>query len=93
MAVDVEAAAMLPVFCSARLPPRRGGGLCSAAVERVNLVPRTCEVVLVLLAIVVVLVEVVVVAVVAVLLLLLLLLLLFLLAGWCEPAEAFAPPL
>ena len=60
MAVDVVAAAVLLVFCSS---PIRREALASAwntAVERVNLVPRTCEVVvLLLLAMVVVAVEVV----------------------------------
>ena len=43
MAVDVVAAAVLPVFCSARRSPIRREALASAwsaAVERVNLVPR-----------------------------------------------------
>ena len=52
MAVDVVAAAVLLVFCSAGRSPIRRGALASAwntAVERVNLVPRTCEVVVLLL--------------------------------------------
>ena len=48
MAGDVGAVAVLPVFGSVRRPPIRREALVSAviaAVERVNLVPRTCEVV------------------------------------------------
>ena len=52
MAFDVVAAAVLPMFCSARRSPIRGEALASAwsaAVERANLLPRTCEVVVLLL--------------------------------------------
>ena len=80
MAVDVVAAAVLPVFCSAGRSPIRREALASAwntAVERVNLVPRTCEVVVrLLLAMVVEVVEVVLLLLALLLLLLLLMLLL-----------------
>ena len=69
MAGDVGAVAVLPVFGSVRRPPIRREALVSAviaAVERVNLVPRTCEVVPLLLAMVVRVLEVLVGAVVGV---------------------------